>query len=222
MQNHCRVPPNTIADELVVARGPLRVEIGLRPFSFTVRRDRRRLLRAAGLWVADGTVHDQFIQFTEGVVAREQRAPVERALNARVIWREQSSVKLSVGLYGGRAARLGVELHDRDQIQLELEADGEPLRLAFDWDRRSGERLVGLGLRHNTSLDQAGRKEGSIVVTHPPAHVASGLGDVRAVRATTCGYALGIPTTWPHGGATGGRNGDRLARRSLDGDGRWR
>ena len=157
MQNHCRVPPNTIADELVVARGPLRVEIGLRPFSFTVRRDRRRLLRAAGLWVADGTVHDQFIQFTEGVVAREQRAPVERALNALVIWREQSSVKLSVGLYGGRAARLRVELHDRDQIQLELEADGEPLRLAFDWDRRSGERLVGLGLRHNTSLDQTGR-----------------------------------------------------------------
>ena len=28
---------------------------------------------------------------------------------------------------------------------------------AFDWDRRSGERLVGLGLRHATALDQAGR-----------------------------------------------------------------
>src|SRR5262249_48175493 len=39
----------------------------------------------------------------------------------------------------------------------ELEADDEPLRLGCDWDRRSGERLVGLGLRHNAAFDQAGR-----------------------------------------------------------------
>lgn len=157
VQNHSDVPLNTVADQFVAARGSLRVEVSLRPFAFTVRRGGRMLLRSAGLWAVDGTVHDQFIQFTEGVVARENRAPAERALNAVVVWREQTSVRLSVGLYGGRAARLLIELHEGEQIQLELEAEGEPLRLAFDWDRRSGERLVGLGLRHNTSFDQAGR-----------------------------------------------------------------
>ncbi len=157
MQNHCGVSLDTVADQIVLSRGRLRVEISLRPFAFTVRRDGRRLLRSAGLWAVDGTVHDQFIQFTEGVVARENRAPAERALSALVIWREQTSVRLGVGLYGGRAARLGIELHAGEQIELELAADGDPLRLAFDWDRRSGERLVGLGLRHNTSFDQAGR-----------------------------------------------------------------
>ena len=47
----------------------------LRPFSLTVRRAGRRLLRAGGVWVADGTIHDHFIQFTEGVVPREAAAP---------------------------------------------------------------------------------------------------------------------------------------------------
>ena len=34
---------------------------------------------------------------------------------------------------------------------------GSPMRLGVDWGRRPGERLVGLGLRHGTTLDQAGR-----------------------------------------------------------------
>ena len=45
----------------------MQVEIALRPFELTVRRAGRRLLRSMGAWVADGTVHDHFIQFTEGV-----------------------------------------------------------------------------------------------------------------------------------------------------------
>ena len=68
------------SDPVVLERGELRVEIVLQPFSLTVRRRGRRLLRAAGAWVAQGTVHDHFIQFTEGVVAREELAPPERAL----------------------------------------------------------------------------------------------------------------------------------------------
>ncbi len=83
--------------------------------------------------------------------------PVERGLSALVVWCDHRSVELSVALHGGRTARFSVELEATDQIALELDADGDQLRLAFDWDRRSGERLVGLGLRHNTALDQAGR-----------------------------------------------------------------
>ncbi len=48
----------------------------LRPFSLSVQRSGRRLLRSAGVWVAEGTIHDQFVQFTEGVVrARGAKSP---------------------------------------------------------------------------------------------------------------------------------------------------
>jgi alpha-glucosidase (family GH31 glycosyl hydrolase) len=151
------VAANAIADQLVLSRGSLRVELTLRPFSFTVRRDGRRLLRSAGLWVADGTAADQFVQLTEGVITHEERAPAEPALHANVISHDDASVQLAVGLYGGRSARARIELRAGDQLGLELEATGDPLRLGFDWDRRSGERLVGLGVRHNPSFDQAGR-----------------------------------------------------------------
>jgi alpha-glucosidase (family GH31 glycosyl hydrolase) len=145
------------ADEVVLERGELRVEITLRPFAFTVRRAGRRLLRAAGVWAADGTVQDQFIRFTEGVVAREDRQPAEPALHAQPVDAGDATVELAVGLHGGRQARVGIELHADQQIALWLHAAGTPLRLGFDWDRRSAEHLVGLGLRHGTQLDQTGR-----------------------------------------------------------------
>ena len=43
------------AEQVVLERGPLRIEVELRPFAFTIRRDGRRLIRAGGVWVADGT-----------------------------------------------------------------------------------------------------------------------------------------------------------------------
>jgi alpha-glucosidase (family GH31 glycosyl hydrolase) len=42
-------------------------------------------------------------------------------------------------------------------VSFELSADGQPLRLALEWDRRSEERFIGLGGRHGTQFDQAGR-----------------------------------------------------------------
>ncbi len=72
------------ADALTLQSGPLGVEIALRPFTFTVRRNGRSLLRAGGAWVVDGQVRDQFLQFTEGVLAMEDRAAVQRALSATV------------------------------------------------------------------------------------------------------------------------------------------
>jgi alpha-glucosidase (family GH31 glycosyl hydrolase) len=83
--------------------------------------------------------------------------PAERALHAQPIEAHEASVELVVGLYGGREATVRIELADSDQVALSLQARGKPLRLAFDWDRRSEDRLVGLGLRHTTRFDQGGR-----------------------------------------------------------------
>ncbi|HET7052114.1 MAG TPA: hypothetical protein VFI54_27840, partial [Solirubrobacteraceae bacterium] len=145
------------SDSVVLERGELRVEIDLQPFSMTIRRRGRRLMRAAGAWVAQGTVHDHFIQFTEGVVAREELAPPERARRSIVLARLNSGVDLGLVLDGGRGARLRVRIPERDVIALELDAERDPLRLAIDWDRRSDEHVVGLGARHATQLDQVGR-----------------------------------------------------------------
>jgi hypothetical protein len=68
---------------LALRRGSLGIEIALRPFSFTIRRAGRRLVRSGGLWVADGTIRDHFIQLTEGVVAREERSPRRAACAPR-------------------------------------------------------------------------------------------------------------------------------------------
>jgi len=155
---HCAVPPNAIADQLALSRGTLRVEITLRPFSFTVRRDGRRLLRSAGLWVADGTAADQFVQLTEGVIAHEDRAPTQRAQHALLMQSSACGLTLGFRLDGFRAARLRIEIVERDRVRLSLHADQSPLRLGLDWERRSEEHLVGLGVRHHPRFDQAGRE----------------------------------------------------------------
>ena len=146
-------------DLLTLERGTLRVEIATHPFAFTVRRNGRRLLRAAGVWVAEGTVNDEFISFTEGVIAHEELAPHERAQRAVVIADagDGFGVTLELLLDGGRRARLSISLPASERVAIELTAERDPLRLALDWDRRSDEHIVGLGARHSTQLDQIGR-----------------------------------------------------------------
>ncbi len=151
------LPSSRSADAVTLRRGAVAVELALRPLEITVYRGERRVLRSLGAWVAEGTVHDHFIQLTEGVVAREELSPVERALSASVRERSQRHVVLALELGGGRRARLEVRLSAPDRVTLELEPDGDPLRAALDWRRRSDERFVGLGARHCTQLDQAGR-----------------------------------------------------------------
>jgi alpha-glucosidase (family GH31 glycosyl hydrolase) len=145
------------ATDVVIDRGPLRVELALRPFEITVRRQGRRLLRSGGVWVADGTVHDQLIHLTEGVITREERTPPERAWKATVSRCETAAVELELTLSGGRTARLRIAVPSGERVQLGLDPDGAPLRLGIEWDQRAEERLVGLGARHSTRLDQAGR-----------------------------------------------------------------
>jgi alpha-glucosidase (family GH31 glycosyl hydrolase) len=145
------------SEQAVLERGELRLEVSLRPFTFALRRIGRQLLRGGGLWVAEGVVHDRFIRLTEGVLAREDLAPPERAQRATVEAEVEDGLQLRVTLGGGRAARLRVSLPDHRQAGFELDADGEPLRLALEWDRGTGERFVGLGARHGPQFDQAGR-----------------------------------------------------------------
>ena len=116
------------AEQVVLKRGALRVEVALRPFSFTVRRFGRRLLRAGGVWVADGIVHDHFVQFTEGVVAGEELTPSEPARRGRVVTLGADGIELALTLEGGRAARLGLSLGADDELDLECTSEGEPLR----------------------------------------------------------------------------------------------
>ncbi len=149
--------PDGDGDLVVLRAGALRVEIALLPFEVTVWRGERRLVRSLGAWVADGTVHDHFIQLTEGVVAHEELAPMERALSATVRRRAADRVSLSVGLSGGRRARFEVRILGGSRVVIRIEPECEPLRVALDWRRRSDERFVGLGARHGTQLDQGGR-----------------------------------------------------------------
>ncbi len=146
----------TTGDTIVLRRGALEIEVQLRPFSLTVRRAGRRLLRHAGVWAADGTVNDQFIPLTEGVVAHESLAPLEDVVQVDAVDVADGALRLSVGLRGGRSARLDVAFAARERIVLELEAFGEPLRLAAEWDTRAEERFVGLGARHRPHVDHAG------------------------------------------------------------------
>ena len=148
--------------DLTLAQGSLTAEITLRPFSLTLRRDGRRLLRNLSAWVADGSASDHFIQFTEGVVTEEELAPHERVARAELhasgtsprlrALSNDSAQALAVKLMfeGGREGRLVIGLPGDELLTLELSAEDEPLRLAVDWDRRSEEHFVGLGARHCT------------------------------------------------------------------------
>src|SRR3982074_3478804 len=133
------------APDVVIERDLLRVEIDLWPFSLTIRRAGRRLLRHAGVWVADGTSHDHFVQLTEGVIPHEDTSPPEPAQRATLIERSGEHVELALQLHGGRTARLRLGLPETDRIDVELGADGKPLRLAIEWDRRPEGRFLGPG-----------------------------------------------------------------------------
>ena len=144
-------------DELVLERGSLRLEVSLRPFGLTLRRSGRRLMRAGEVWVADGEIRDRFIAFTEGVLPDERLQPAERSQRAALLSSSDAGLELAVLLGGGRTAGLLIAIPDEHRVTFELQAAGAPLRLALEWDRRSEERLVGLGARHGTQFDQSGR-----------------------------------------------------------------
>ncbi|MEY2442262.1 MAG: alpha-D-xyloside xylohydrolase, partial [bacterium] len=147
----------TLGDAYVLERGTLRVEIAQRPFAIDVRRDGRRLIRGLSVWGVEGEVHDQFIQFTEGVIAREELGLPERVVAASVSEQLADGLEIAVRCEGGRTGRLRLTIPATDSVLVELELDGSPLRIAADWDARAEEHFAGLGARHHLRVDHAGR-----------------------------------------------------------------
>ena len=86
--------------------------------------------------------------------------PVERALSASVSANGSRPARRAGAragaVAGGRVCEVRL-VRRSDRVALELEPTASRCALALDWDRRSDERFVGLGARHCTQLDQAGR-----------------------------------------------------------------
>ena len=92
------------------------------------------------------------------MIARRGAARRPSALNGPSS-RSRSDHELELATPAQRRAR--GDACDRDPGGRAADARAErgrrsPLRLALEWDRRSGERFVGLGARHGTELDQSG------------------------------------------------------------------
>jgi len=98
------------------------------------------------------------LQVTEGVIPDETRGFPERAVTAGVAEPLSDGVVLALRLQGGRQAELSLTLAGRDQLLAELTAEGDPLRLAFEWDLRSEERFNGLGAHHAQTVDHRERE----------------------------------------------------------------
>jgi alpha-glucosidase (family GH31 glycosyl hydrolase) len=137
---------------ILLERGAVAVEIGLRPLRISVRRGGVPVLQQIGLWAADGVVEDRFIQLTEGVIARERLEPAVWVERANPVEALADGVVLE-----GPGARVRVVLADDGEVAIDVEPAGGPLRVGASWEGRLGERFTGLGARHVHSFDQSGR-----------------------------------------------------------------
>jgi len=143
--------------EVVLERGPIRVAISLQPFGFEVRRGGRRLVHGVRAWCADGQVHDQFVQLTEGVIAAEERE-TRTHLDRAVLEAEGEGWVEVLGHAGpGREVRMHLELLT-ERVLVRVTVHPAPLRVGLDWERSAEEAFTGLGARHGEEVDQAGRR----------------------------------------------------------------
>ena len=67
-----------------LALGGLSVRVDPDPLTIHIDREGRSLLAGLEPWAADGTVHDHFMQMTEGVIAREELGRPLRVARAEV------------------------------------------------------------------------------------------------------------------------------------------
>src|SRR3954467_5427010 len=114
----------TVPDALVLELDALQVEIAQLPFSIHVRRGGRRLVRGLGLWGADGTIGDQFIQFTEGVVPAEELEIPERVVALSVVELLPDGAEVTVRCEGGRSGHLRITLPAPEMVLVEFELEG--------------------------------------------------------------------------------------------------
>ncbi len=73
-----------------LALGGLSVRVDPDPLTIHIEREGRSLLAGLELWAADGTVHDHFMQMTEGVIAREELGRPLRVARSRGGERERA------------------------------------------------------------------------------------------------------------------------------------
>jgi len=145
-----------VAGRVDLVRADVSVAIVLRPFELTIRRG-RRVVRALGVRLLDGVVHDQFVHWTEGVIAHEDLGDPIAAGEAHVLEPLADGVRLTLALTDGTRAELTVTIPGAYRVLLRLEPEHPVLRLAYVWRGHPEERFVGLGARHGLSVDQRGR-----------------------------------------------------------------
>ncbi|MDQ3434799.1 MAG: hypothetical protein M3481_09005, partial [Actinomycetota bacterium] len=133
------------------------VAISLEPFGFEVRRGGRRLVHGMRPWCADGQVHDQFVQLTEGVIAAEERETRTHPDRAALDRQGEGWVEVVGHAGSGREVRVRVDLSE-ERVVFGVTAEPSPLRVGLDWERSAGEAFTGLGARHGEEVDQAGRR----------------------------------------------------------------
>jgi hypothetical protein len=98
----------------------LECHVVLAPLSLTVRRTGRRIAGPIVVRVRDGAIEDQWIQWTEGVVAHEELGDPIGVARAR-----ETPDGLRLELDDGTAATLRIELGD-ERVTLTLEAGRPP------------------------------------------------------------------------------------------------
>ena len=153
---------------VVLEHGRVAVEIATIPLAVTVRRDGHRLAGPIAPRVRDGENRDQFVQWTEGVIAEEELGDPLSITPA-----SPAGARIDLELGDGTAATLEITLPAPDHVLLELKGGQTPLldgapeggqtplravrRLAFAWPGHPELRVSGLGARHGLHVDQAGR-----------------------------------------------------------------
>ncbi len=114
----------------VLARGPLRLEVRLRPLGIDLRpRTARTLLSGLSAWACEGDGARPLRAGHRGLIAREELGFPERPVDAEIAYAGEHELDVALALRGGRAAVLRVALADDGHVVLELRAEGAPLRL---------------------------------------------------------------------------------------------
>ena len=153
---------------VVLERGRVAVEIAAIPLAVTVRRDGHRLAGPIAPRVRDGENRDQFVQWTEGMIAEEELGDALAITPA-----SPDGARIDLELGDGTAGTLDVTLPRPRPRAARAQGGSDPLtrrrprggsdpltggrRLAFVWPGHPELRVSGLGARHGLHVDQAGR-----------------------------------------------------------------
>jgi hypothetical protein len=134
---------------VVLEHGPVRVAIGLAPLRVSVLRDDRPLVTGLTPWACDGTVDDRFVRVTEGVVAREDRAPEDPIVAAHEVPSDAGpSTTVELRFASGRRGLLRVAIVAPDVVAIDYaghvddgaDGDGTARRAALPWTSPAGTR----------------------------------------------------------------------------------